>query len=251
MFISSLKRKDINMKNQCGLARGCFGKLLVIGAVALASLPAFSQSAKFAEPLADAITRCDVDAVRDLLKEGASPTVPDKGGFLPLLSAALVAGTNPKAVDIIDLLLDAHADIDAPSGPGVTPLVAAAMNGTPAVVTHLLDKGADINWGRQYGETALWQSSRRGTVLAAEILIRRGAEVNTQSGGMTPLHLASLNGMASVVTLLLEKGAKLNARDAQGKTPLAWAEGHGPEDLYVTGETKEVIKILIEHGAKE
>lgn len=75
----------------------------------------------------------------------------------------------------------------------------------------------------KYGETALYQSTRRGTFLAAEVLIRRGAEVNTQSEGVTPLHLASLNGMASVVTLLLQKGANPNARDAMGKTGLGKA----------------------------
>jgi hypothetical protein len=39
----------------------------------------------------------------------------------------------------------------------------------------------------------------------------------------TVLHLASAYGLTSVVQLLLEKGAKLEARDKQGQTPLHYA----------------------------
>ena len=42
--------------------------------------------------------------------------------------------------------------------------------------------------------------------------------------GSTPLHLASKNGLESVVQLLIDKGADVNAVDKVGTSGLAWRE---------------------------
>ena len=97
-------------------------------------------------------------------------------------------------------------------------------------------------------------------------MISKGAEVNVKSSrwGYTPLHRAAWgpvtmrkylgageSGTVSeadlnenylkIVSVLLEKGAKVNALDNDGKTPLYQAIKNGE---------KEIVVLLRKHGAK-
>jgi ankyrin repeat protein len=58
-------------------------------------------------------------------------------------------------LDIMNLLLENHAYIDADSPNGTTPLMMAAQYGTPAGVKLLLDAGADHHLKNSLGLTAL------------------------------------------------------------------------------------------------
>ncbi len=59
---------------------------------------------------------------------------------------------------------------------------------------------------------------------------------------MTPLHWAAYNDLPTLVGLLLAKGAKVNALDVGGNTPLRLAAQQGHEDM---------VTLLKRHGAKE
>ena len=74
----------------------------------------------------------------------------NKPGWAPLHYAA--TGGHPQ---IIQLLLDQSAYIDAESPNGTTPLMMAARYGNAACVKLLLDEGADVLLKNQLGLTAL------------------------------------------------------------------------------------------------
>jgi ankyrin repeat protein len=74
------------------------------------------------------------------------------------------------------------------------------------------------------GMTALHHAARQGYVKAATALLDAGADINKKSAdGNTPLMISLINGQFDVAMLLVEKGANANvASDNLGITPL-WA----------------------------
>ena len=87
------------------------------------------------------------DLVRQLLDKGAQVNKP---GWAPLHYAA--SGGN---LEVIGQLLQAHAELDAPSPNGTTPLMMAAAYGTPEAVKLLIESGANIDARNAKGMTAL------------------------------------------------------------------------------------------------
>ena len=89
----------------------------------------------------------------------------NKTGWTPLHYAA----TNGH-VDVIQLLLDNHAFVDAASPNGSTPLMLAAQYGTPQAVKLLLDEGAEPLQKNEQGLTPI-DFARRASRIDAERLI--------------------------------------------------------------------------------
>ncbi|CAB3750699.1 ankyrin repeat domain-containing protein [Paraburkholderia humisilvae] len=89
----------------------------------------------------------DVPLVNLLISKGAEV---NRKGWTPLHYAA----TNGHD-DVIKVLLDHSAYIDAGSPNGTTPLMMAARGGHLSTVKLLLDSGADLNVKNQLGLTAL------------------------------------------------------------------------------------------------
>jgi ankyrin repeat protein len=103
---------------------------------------------------------------------------------------------------------------------GSTTLMHAAYAGTLEMMTALIDAGADVDAANDRRATALhWAITDPAKV---RLLLLKGANVNAKTvDGRTPLHLAAtLPSGTPVVEMLIEAGADLNARSIIGATPL-------------------------------
>lgn len=100
-------------------------------------------------PLMMACIKGHLDLVKRLIKLGADI---NREGWTPLHYAA--SADTPQTLEIIKLLLEESAYIDAASPNGSTPLMLAAQYSSEAVVKLLLEEGADITLRNQRNMTA-------------------------------------------------------------------------------------------------
>jgi len=123
-----------------------------------------------------------------------------------------------------------------------TRLVDAARSKNAATVRTLLQQHLDVNSTAADGATALDWATHLDDVETAKLLIGAGANVALPNRyGMTPLMLASTNGNAAILELLLNAKADPNTMLPEGETALMTAARTGKVDA---------VKALLAHGAK-
>jgi ankyrin repeat protein len=190
--------------------------------------------------LMEAAKRGDLPLVKRLLDDGADVNAKVKSMVYPCSNGwtALMYASNHS--EVVELLLQKGADINARANDGNTALKSAALEGNAEVVKLLLEKGADINSTTQHGNTALRSAAFEGNVDVVKILLERGADANGTGQVFGPLMAASLKGHSSIVELLLNKGADVNATDSQLFTALSYASMESFSD---------VVKLLVARGA--
>ena len=121
-------------------------------------------------------------------------------GFTPLQLAAFFAQP-----DAVALLLRHGADVHAVSTNDmrIQPLHAALVQGNRRVVELLLDAGADVDARQHNGWTALQAAAQHGSAELAALLLERGADPHlAMDEGKTALDIARAQGHAAVVALL-------------------------------------------------
>lgn len=106
-----------------------------------------------------------IDVVRQLLALGARVNQP---GWTPLHYAA--SADTEHSMEIVRLLLEQHAYIDAESPNKSTPLMLAAQYGSQDMVALLLDAGADVQARNQLGLSAVDFARRSDRAFMVKIL---------------------------------------------------------------------------------
>ena len=119
----------------------------------------------------------------------------------------------------------------------------AAFHGHWRLCQFLIEQGADVNRasadnGEAALHAALCTSNRLSHDLIVKLLLANGAnpnhttKPNAETGGFmrdcrtkaeTPLHRAAAFGTEETIQMLLEAGAKVDAKDMNGDSPLGWA----------------------------
>jgi ankyrin repeat protein len=225
-------------------------------------------------PLAWAVQSRQREAVKFLLQRGAKPDVaPPQSGMTALHWAATLG--HP---DIVQLLLESGATVDADSSWQGTPLNAAAAgrhgaqtwlanayaqmpsDAKPfhpalgsnedyiAVLRTLLAAKANVNAREpRFERTPIFMAVSQGHVAAVDVLLAAGADFQAMDRlGLTALHAVSemddpAQATSNIVTRLLRAGALLEARDKFRGTPLHAAANAGKPVM---------VALLLEAGAR-
>ena len=130
-------------------------------------------------------------------------------------------------------------------------LHSASYFGRPEMVRILLDYGADPNAKNPRGETALHVVSRgrhdpQDGIRVGQLLRESGVDVNVQGKDHnSPLHSTTYSGELEVACVLLDHGAKANAKNNWGETPLH----QGSQVEYVSqADSVRIAQILLDRG---
>jgi uncharacterized protein len=176
------------------------------------------------------------DLVFDLFDRGCPPGSVDGNG-VSLMQWCAYYGD----VSAIKLLLSKGESIEV-LGPD-RGLNAASFHGHWRLCKFLLEQGADANFSSgDSGETplhaALCKTDRVVYDRVLKVLLSAGANPNARTNngaetggfmrdcktkGETPLHRAAAFGEEETIKLLLDAGAQIDAKDANGDSPLGWA----------------------------
>lgn len=226
---------------------------------------------KGADPnIADGKGRAALYAAVDMrnLEWSTRPAPPEKDPLsdLDLINALIAHGANLNARLTKKIPLRGQPSFDGrwANMIGATPFWRAAQSDDVTVMKLLKDKGADpllattdhttplmvaagVGWsdGQSHG-------SQSDAPEALKLCLEWGGDVNAANDvGYTALHGAAFRGANEVVKLLVEKGARLDAKNQDGRLPVNMAEGMhiGPGGWVEHDDTAALLhKLMAEHN---
>ena len=211
--IASLKSAQVQLQQQCTSAHMALFKTMTNrnqeASIILVNDPKLEVNAnnnpRFLCTLLHAATgglsaRVNVEVVSILLEKGAEVNAKNSRGHTALQFAALL-----REVEIVRMLLEREVDVNTKSDEGDTALHwAVEISNNEEVVRMLLEKGADVNVKNIVKHTALHGAVRNSNNVAMiRMLLEKGAEVNAKH-----LDIAREKGHTNVITLLQQAQAR-------------------------------------------
>ncbi|MDR2192671.1 MAG: ankyrin repeat domain-containing protein [Endomicrobium sp.] len=212
----------------------------------------YSQTSKRALPALMTYST-SAEKVKELLKAGEDPSETDEEGRSVLMYAVYLNGNTD--VRVLKLLIEAGADVNASDKKGMTALMFASLkpdeNGE--FIKILLDAGADVSKKNKKGETALkialasQDKSKAGDSAAVKLLLKANTRFSSSSSSNSDaakttelIKAVTVSFNPAKVKALVDEGADIEEKDAEGNTVLMVASKHS---------NAEPIKTLIALGA--
>jgi ankyrin repeat protein len=167
---------------------------------------------------------CAVDSMTQhhvvaLLKHGADLSLQDQHGDTVFHKACrLVEYGRYHRRDIVEMLLEAGADVNVKNLNGQTPVAAAMEQNQPTIARLVIESGADVDWQDNRGQSLLMKTIEKHDHITSKMIIERSKDLDLQDeDGWTALDYAFEAGYhvymsegEAIVWLLLERGAKAN-----------------------------------------
>ena len=153
----------------------------------------------------------DIFVVKKLLEAGADPNITDKYGFTPLMrtvmSVGQVSDTNASSI-ITALCKTQNCNLNA------------------KYVVYKAESVVKLRY--EEGSTALHMATDVDNIesnsSSVKVLVENGAKLDVRDiRGRTPLHIASIRGHHSLITLLAPTQESFHVQDTLGYTPLYYA----------------------------
>ena len=182
----------------------------------------------------------DVATIGQAIKDGKNLEQADQDGATLLGVAA-----GAKQVEVVRVLLEGGAKIEARDQKGRSPLLAAVQTrrSSVEVVRALIAKGADVNTrgtAMSGGTPLSWAAGPFNNPEIVAALVAANADVNQANDtGMTPLMWAARYGAPVTVKMLLDAGADVTATNKLGQTSLDLARQKRSD-----AQSVEIIKTL-------
>lgn len=181
----------------------------------------------------------DAEGVRESITQTPRNREAQDGVRNTPLMTAIIAGHK----DVVEVLLDAGAELKTSNIGGHSPLSLATQYDREEIVRLLIDRGASLQQRREslLQESLMAELVEFSSVKMLELLIELGAPVDDKDNeGYTPLQRAVAKSDAAKVEVLLKAGADVNTQNA-----------HGVSTLHTALEARSMpmALLLMEHGA--
>ncbi|OXB60973.1 hypothetical protein ASZ78_001238 [Callipepla squamata] len=147
-------------------------------------------------------------------------------------------------LDVVKILLQAHATVNLRDEEGDTALHYAAFGNQADVARVLIAKGAGADLLNNAKCTALYVAVSQGFTEVVRALCELNCDVNLpgrcdvnvkNNRNQTPLHLAIIQGHVGLVQLLVSEGSDVNAEDEDGDTA-----------MHIALERQQLMSVLME-----
>ncbi|XP_041427520.1 B-cell lymphoma 3 protein homolog [Xenopus laevis] len=164
-----------------------------------------------------------------LLQHGATPQIPDRNG-----QTCVHLACEYESMRCLEILLRGRKwGLEATNYQGMTALHVAISTGHEDLALCLLDNGADVDTvDIKSGRSSLIQAVEGGSIELVSLLLQRGAQVNAQTyAGNTALHVASGRGLVEITRLLLRSGADGTIKNCHNDTAVTVAKDRMISDI--------------------
>jgi len=194
-------------------------------------------------PLSMCAGNASAETLKRLLAAGAEVDKADPQGQTPLMWAAAKA-----RIDNIRLLLDHGALVNRKTDKGFTPLFFALKSGDPRTPVVVFEAGGNADYIAPDGTSAVQLAMYQKAYDFAARMIERGADLKAfDRQGNQLLHAAVLANQPSLVTLLLAKGADVNALTGPSKVKMRFEVNFKSGDDEVP--PRSALLLAAEHGS--
>lgn len=149
-------------------------------------------------------------------------------------------------IEVVDILIQAGANLKEVDGNEASPLHLAAEYGYVEIARKLIVHGADVNLFRPNYETPLYQAAQYNQIDVVALLMESGATVSPVNGA-SPLMKAIACGFTEVAKILIRKSKAADIEASVERSILDRGAVSTPLSLAIEMANVEIVALLLEY----